>query len=365
MSFSGTGSFQLEVQETQQTEPLPVFDADELIDSMLDAPLHLFVEEGAGMPDVCYLEKAHLDLLRKFHNRSVLSLGTTESVHVYQRILTQMAAQHSFVLHAVLRFVLLHDRYLYDPPGTNPSTAESFHGYHAAALFSEVLSMESHSGEVMDALWGTSALLGAGTFADIEAASAKDAWPLKVSSISDLDWLKMSEGKNAVWRLANPTRRNSQFREIVEAEQRKQQTGNTEPIDPAMEPFLHYCAALKESDVGSYHNAASIMERLAMIKCTKSTVIWYLSMLSHAEHGFLELVARKDPPALLLLAFWYAKLLQYGVWWVSRRCLFEGQAICIFLNRILSREDPIISLLEFPMSVCGINKLLEVDRDIV
>lgn len=356
LQFSGTGSFQLEVQEPEQIKSPTPFNAGELIDSMMKAPLHLYVEEGEGTQDVCYLEKAHLDLLRKFHNRSVLTMGTTDSVHAYQRILTQMASKYSFVMHAVLRFTLMHDRYLYDPLGTGPSAAEAFHSYHAAALFSIMLSLDSHSSEVKDALWGTSALLGAGTFADVEATSAEEAWPLKLSSISDLDWLKMSEGKNAVWRLADPTREDSQFRGIVEAEQHKQRNASTEQAGLEIEPFLLYCATLNRcGDPGPYHKAASILERLAPIKCSHDTSIWFLSFLSHADPAYMEMVAKKDPPALILLAFWYAKLLEYNVWWVSRRSLFECQAICIFLNKTLPEGDPILGLLNFPMSACELD----------
>ncbi|CZT18274.1 uncharacterized protein RCC_04119 [Ramularia collo-cygni] len=350
LHFSGTASFQLEVQKPQQTESPPAFNAEELIDSMMDAPLALFVE--GDTPDVCYLDKAHLSLLRKFHDRSVLTIGTPNSIHVYQRVLTQMASKHSFVLHAVLRFTLLHDRYLYDPLGTSPSAAEAFHGYHAAALFSQVLSESSHSNDVKDALWGTSALLGAGSFAAFEGISAAEAWPLKPPSVSDLDWLKMSEGKNAVWRLANPTRDDSQFRDVIEAELRKQNSIPLQCVGPAVDGFRAHCAHLMEAGEDSpYFQAASILERLAPMQCSHETAIWFLSFVGHMDPAYMQLVAAKDSTALVLLAWWFAKLLEYNVWWVSRRCRFECQAICVFLNEKLPQEDVIRDLLEFPRSV--------------
>lgn len=361
LHFSGTGSFQLEVQKPEETELPPEFDAEKLIDSMMDTPLYLHVEEGAATPDVCYLDKAHLDLLRKFHNRSVLTIGTSDSVHVYQRVLTQMASRHSFVLHAVLRFTLLHDRYLYDPPGTSPSAAEAFHGYHAAALFSKMLSIDSHSNEVKDALWGTAAMLGAGSFAALEATSAEDAWPLKLPGISDLDWLKMSEGKNAVWRLANPMREDSAFRDVIETEKQKQASLITYTVGPEAQHFLAHCAALREigsdgSTVGPYHTACSVLGRLIPMECSHKTAIWFLSFLGHMDPAYMQLVTYKDPPALLLLAWWYGKLLHYNVWWVSRRCLFECRAICIFLRKTLPPEDLTLGLLGFPMSACGLDR---------
>lgn len=364
LHFEGTGSFQLEVQKPEQAKLPPAFNAEKLIQSMLDAPLYLHVEEGAATPDVCYLDKAHLDLLRKFHNRSALSIGTEGSCHVYRRILTTMASKYSFVLHAVLRFTLLHDRYLYDPLGTSPSTAEAFHSYHAAALFNMMLSRDSHTNDEKDALWGTAALLGAGAFADIEATSAEEAWPLKPPCLSDLDWLKMSEGKNAVWKLANPMREDSPFRAVIEQEQRKQHTFLVEREDPAVDQFLSYCAILNQPgyvetdsvDNGPYYKAAAILEKLMPMDCSHKTALWFLSFLGHMEPAYRQLVTSQDPPALLLLAWWYAKLLHYNVWWVSRRCLFECRAICIYLQRILSPEDPILAHLDFPKLACGLDR---------
>lgn len=314
LHFSGTGSFQVDMRQPKQISRPPAFDADTLIDSMMNVPLYLYVEEGTSNPDVCYLDKAHLDLLQKFHKRSVLSIGTVNSVHVYQRILTQMASRHSFVLHTVLRFTLLHDRYLYDPPGASPSEAEAFHGYHAAALFNQVLSIDSHTNEVKDALWATAAILGAGSFAAIEATSAEEAWPLKPPSISDLDWLRMSEGKNAVWRIASPLREDSAFRHVMDVDLRNEYRPSITQVEPAVHGFLLYCSHLNNQYAGLYEKAISIIERLMYMECSQKTAIWFLSFLGYMDPAFVQLLASKDAPALLLLCWWYAKLLQYNVW---------------------------------------------------
>lgn len=144
-----------------------------------------------------------------------------------------------------------------------------------------MLSLDYHSSEVKDALWGTSALLGAGTFATIEATSAEEAWPLKRPGLSDLDWLKMSEGKNAVYRLAEPTREDSAFGAVIEAELRKRQPIPHKPMGLEVDRFLLYCAAFNKNgdtggQVGPYQKAASIMERIVPIECSHKTVLWFL-----------------------------------------------------------------------------------------
>lgn len=365
LQVSGVSSFQIEIQQPQAppTPPDSPQDVDRIIDDMMNAPLHLHVDEGTQGPSVVYIDRPHLDLLRKFHSRSVYTIGTADSVHVYRDVLTRMAAQHSFVLHAVLRFTLMHDRYLYDPIETKPSTAESFHTYHAAALFSKQLAGPIEE-EVKDALWGCAALMGAASFASIEAPSPYDAWPLKPPDITDLDWLKISDGKKEVWRLVNPLRETSAFKPAVEIEQNKKEQGPPRlPLhDPLLDKLYPFVTKISDSDSHSpsssppdpYRTPASIIEKLLPIECNHSTVMWFLSFLGHMEPEFRHLLEQKDPTAMLLLAWWYAKLLPYNSWWMSRRGLLEGQAICLYLEKTLPEGHKIRGLLEFPRGVCGL-----------
>ena len=365
LQVSGVSSFQVEIQQPQAppTPPDSPQDVDRIIDDMMNAPLHLHVDEGAQGPSVVYIDRPHLDLLRKFHTRSVYTIGTANSVHVYRDVLTRMASQHSFVLHAVLRFTLMHDRYLYDPIETKPSTAESFHTYHAAALFSKQLADPIEEG-VKDALWGCAALMGAASFASIEGACPYDAWPLKPPDITDLDWLKISDGKKEVWRLVDPLRETSAFKPAVEIEQNKKEQGP--PRLPLHDPLLDklYPFVTKISDVDSppqsssppdpYRTPASIIEKLLPIECNHSTVMWFLSFLGHMDPRFRELLHQKDPKALLLLAWWYGKMCQYNVWWQSARMLLEGQAICLYLERQHPDKEDIMRLLSYPKMMTGL-----------
>ena len=127
LDFSGVGSFQVEIPQAAAlpTPPKSPDDVEDLIDGLLDTPLYLHVDDGTSEAEFCYITKAHIDLLWKFRNRTILSIGTADSVSIYQKVMTEAAAKYSFALHAALRFTLMHDRYLYDPLGTKPSSAEA------------------------------------------------------------------------------------------------------------------------------------------------------------------------------------------------------------------------------------------------
>jgi hypothetical protein len=106
-------------------------------------------------------------------------------------------------MHAVLSLTLMHDRHLSTEANTALSPTEAFHWYQGIALFSNKLAGPIHPSE-RDALWATSAFLGTTAFYYIEAKTPEEAWPLKPPSSLDLNWLRMSAGKEEIWKITQP-----------------------------------------------------------------------------------------------------------------------------------------------------------------
>ncbi len=256
----------------------------------------------------------------------------------------------------------MHDRYLNSaaPWPTEPSQKESFHLYHGTAIFNDLLSHPIRE-EDKDALWGCAAVLGAITIASVDANKPEEAWPMKYDTLADLDWLRMSVGKKEVWRLVDPLRETSIWKDIMSNEGRK----DPEPYHfraPELDllyPFLTKIydfdpwAETPEDEDDPYHTAASILTRLLELDCNHCTIMYFLSFLGHMDPRFRELLHRKDPKALLLLSWWYGKMCQYNVWWQSRRMSLEGQAICLYLEKNHSDQQDIIQLLNYPKVMTG------------
>jgi hypothetical protein len=112
-----------------------------------------------------------------------------------------LAWQHPFLMHAVLSLALKHDRHLSTEANTALSSIEAFHWHQGIALFSSKLAGAIHPSE-RDALWATSAFLGTIAFYNIEAKTPEEVWPLKPPSSLDLNWLRMSAGKEEIWKIA-------------------------------------------------------------------------------------------------------------------------------------------------------------------
>lgn len=78
------------------------------------------------------------------------------------------------------------------------------------------------------------------------------------------------------------------------------------------------------------------------------SILSFISFISGISPQVKALLEAKDPRLLLALALWYAKLYPIRIWWMSRRLLLEGQAICAYLERFYPHDVDIQTLLEFP-----------------
>ncbi|KAM0561445.1 hypothetical protein ACHAPJ_003326 [Fusarium lateritium] len=255
---------------------------------------------------------------------------------------------------------LLHDQYL-DPCQTPAHrTALAFHWYQATAIFHRRLlaavSVKDPStipGPERDSLWTSGALLGAASFALIDAEDVEFVWPLKASDPMDLDWLKMSDGKMVVWKIADPTRKDSIFHELLI--EREDLPSCIKPIPPGALPEIFYTVydlgPSSSVENNPYHVAGSLLAQLLPREINKHTVIQFLTFLTQLDPRFRKFLEEKEPKAMVMLAWWYAKAVVHKSWWLHKRSLLEGQAICIYLERYCMHVEGISQLVQFPKKV--------------
>jgi hypothetical protein len=261
----------------------------------------------------------------------------------------------------VITLTLLHDRYLAGTPAISQTILS--HWYNGTAKFKETL-MKPLKNETRDALWASAALLGVIQFASIDVRSAEEAWPLKPSDPSDLDWLKMSEGKKAIFALTDPLRPDSAFR--------KMSINHDSLFRPMIEPqdqYKPHAIDLTRDfvdmfDLGPtstrydnpYYRPAMILARLLHIKCDGNNILEFFGFMMHMGPELRALLDGKDAKALLLVVYWYAKLYR-GQWWLRRRGLLEGQAICMYLDKYYSDNAKLQRMLEWPKAELGLEVL--------
>lgn len=243
--------------------------------------------------------------------------------------------------------VIMHDRCLTST--TAPlSATEAFHWYRSASLFRDKLSGAVQPTD-RDPLFLTAMCLGIISFAFVEARVPEEAWPLKPPSSSDLGWLKMFDGKKDVWKVCGPPIGKSLVDSMF-PDKFKEELLPDEPDLGALPVEIIKFLGLGHPVLGDdpYLPVALSLAQILHSDGIMPIIFGFLSFTGKMSVEFRALLKQKDVRALLLLAYWYAKLCQFPHWWTTPRAAMEGQAICIFIGRSCLDDPSVLSLLQYP-----------------
>lgn len=222
--------------------------------------------------------------------------------------------------------------------------------------------MQPIKDESRDALWASAALMGTIQFATFEARSPEEAWPLKSCGTTDLDWLKMSEGKKAVFAIADPTRSDSVFCKMSTGHQKlwrpllgTKDCSNTDAVEMTRD-FIDMFDLGPTSTSGDnpYYKAAMALARLLHVKCDRNNVVEFFGFIVNINPDLKRLLDQRDAKALLLVVHWYAKLYR-AQWWLHRRGMIEGRAICMYLDKHHGNDAKLQRLLQWPKAELGLD----------
>ncbi|KAI8267906.1 hypothetical protein K4K58_006749 [Colletotrichum sp. SAR11_239] len=273
-------------------------------------------------PDAAYqLTPTDVRLLERFQKRTVISFGTPTTKDIYERKTLPIAFQHPFVMHTILALTHLHDMSLTTTTLTaNP--AFTYHWYRAISLLHRKLSQPILPAE-RDALWVAAAFVGVASFANTsDIASPRDAWPLRPPCWEDLDWLKLGDGKKQVWRLTNPLRSEGIFRDVAN-ELYTHVLLPASKLRMGAEDVAHMRANLPDGFCELYELAEGLPEDNPYWTAAESlAACWgrtaepgspeeakpFLTFLSKLDPRFKKLLEHKDERAMLMLAYWFARV---------------------------------------------------------
>ena len=338
LESSLAGSFQVEIPKSCSV--------NKTIINMINACQDHTAAKASNL-SAYHLNQDDLAVLQRFQYRTVFCVGTDKSVYFYRDSFIKLASSSPFLMHLVLTLTMMHDRYL---TGEKQSASEAYHWYQGAAMFNSVLS-EPLDPDHRDALWGAAAMLGCISFQSVDATTPQEAWPLKPPSAYDLDWLKISDGKKAVWKMADPLRHDSVFAPLKfeHATHYLPDDGNFEDLPAGFIELFEL-----EDQSSPYYDTALSLARILDIDCNRRTVLYFMSFIGHVNAGFKKLLELKEKRALLMMAYWYAKMCYYDMWWTVQRVVLECQATCIYLETYYGDDEEIQRLLRFPKEACGL-----------
>ena len=272
------------------------------------------------------------DVILRFQRRTALTLGTEHTKHVFAEVVPRLALQHKHLLHTVLATTLLHDRALSGLPQS--TTLVPYHLSRAASLFNQKLS-DTIAHQDRDALWATAVYLCAMAVFSVDTSDPWEAWPLKSSHPTDLEWLNMQAGLRVIWRLAQVDHGDSMFGHIEGYSKNNCVYPNLPEsgIDGIPQALVELCGLTNHSTAfnSPYHATVRHLSRLIRLKGSPANVLSFMVLAGGITKEFRELLHQKDPRALLILAIWYSKLF-HSTWWMARRARVECQAICLYLD---------------------------------
>ncbi|KAL1985297.1 hypothetical protein VTN96DRAFT_8096 [Rasamsonia emersonii] len=310
--------------------------------------------------NACPLDMGDLDRLGRWHTRTVFTLGTPDTASIYQREISRLVSLHPYLMHAVLAMTAMHDRFLQssDLPNFAQSTAiECYHHGCAAALFNAKLSSQIDPLD-RNALWATAVLLSSMALFFVESSDPEELWPLAPPSPSHLEWLNMNQGLRVIWDIAEPISPGGLFHDLAQNPQysyfQSKMTSEPQPgIDgiPYYFTTLYDLTPLSNARNNPYHAAVRTLASLLDVECTPFTMVKFLSFPSLMRPQFKALLKGKDARAMLLLAYWYAKVCE-SQWWIKTRAILECTAICMYLERYHSGDLRLMQMLEFPKARC-------------
>lgn len=241
-------------------------------------------------------------------------------------------------MHASLAVSLTYDRHLNGSLGCRRTLEECYHWSQSTVLLNKRL-REPIEGKDKDPIWGTAAALVILTFSSPDAYTPEQAWPLKSSDSSDLDWLRMSKGKMSLWHIVNPLRPDSIFRVMAATFAYMHSPlpeGGIDGISGALAAVCNLSDSSTAETNPYFHAAHAVSQILDLPDNEVRTGQTQLFMRS--IHGpFKELLHKKDPEALLLLYLWYRKASR-SIWWIELRARVECPSICLYL-RLYHKEN--------------------------
>jgi len=240
--------------------------------------------------------------------------------------------QHPFLMHATLAVALAYDRYLNSPLGCRRTLEECYHWYRSTALFNMRL-RELIETKDKDPIWGTAAALAILTFSTPDSYTPEEAWPLKPSDPSDLEWLRMSKGKMSLWCIANPLRPDSTPRVMASTYAQMHSPLPEKGIGGIKRDLATVCL-LEDSSTAEnnpYFNAAHAVSLIQDLPDSEVTIGQTELFTRSVHRPFKCLLQEKDPVALLLLYLWYRKAGR-GIWWIKARARVECPSICSYLR---------------------------------
>ncbi|KAL5598687.1 hypothetical protein BROUX41_003400 [Berkeleyomyces rouxiae] len=278
-----------------------------------------------------------------------------------------IAQDHRWLFHSILVLALVHQPAADPAAGARLRTIH-FHHFHARTLLAARLAVpvKTLAAPARDAVWAAITLMCHLTFSAYDTRSAADAWPVRRPQPRDLAWLQQCLDNAAMFDMVQALGADSLFSDAARALRGLRRLPTS--LAPShgwgaeFDGLPRELAALLDLQPGAttaarntYHALASIVAQCLECEAAPENVLMCFAFLRVMDERFLALVRVKDLPALVLMAWWYARLVEFDSEGILRRIRVEGEALCVYIESWGASSPDIMAALEYPKRILRAN----------
>ncbi|OKP11405.1 hypothetical protein PENSUB_3097 [Penicillium subrubescens] len=295
-----------------------------------------------------------LEALQHFNLNTVASYSSKKNpsnMDMMRVKMTKLAFETPFLMHAIIGIATTHLCSVV-PNNSQYKITEAHHWAQAIHQYSNEVS-SGVTKENMDKLYSACILLTVHSFM-LPEFNPRSSFVFS-NDPTVLNWLLLQSGLRYLLERTTPwmsesiwwaTFMDSRVPDIDFEDKRP----GREDLDP---DFADLCGITESSTVDNnpYLWPLRMLSWLLVIEMSPKSSQTYNMWMGRLEPEYYECLLAKDPPALILLAWWLALVCHVDEWWMVNRARSECTAICMLLEDSL---DPLVlKLLEFPAESCG------------
>lgn len=296
-------------------------------------------------------------ILQHFQATTFLTLGGPRYTSIFHSSVRGKAWERPYLMHLTLAVSSAHLKRLV-PRALNPrlhqcyALAEASHWQRGLRLYRAALAARHHDSD---------ATITATFLSIIFTFALDDALPPDSYAAADdpdklthaLNPLAATAGFGALRALLGERILDSVWRAVLLDSDDAHGTFSTDTPGVAGLPaaFVHLCELDPSSnaDNNPYHTIVRLLTPLLRLRPDGHNFTKLIAFSGRTWRAFRPLLCRRDPRALLLLAYWFALMRQVGQWWIATRAETECVAIVEYLCRV--GDARITALLPFPASL--------------
>lgn len=272
----------------------------------------------------------------------------------YGSVIERFGSGQEYLIHAFKTMAYLHDNDLALDSGRQLS-AESraslaYHWYHAITLYKEKLAkLDTLSGTELQGLWISCSFINGASVVFLESHDPYCVWPLHPDPANDLGWVTLNIAKRMLWRFCHPNQvaeTGLDTRDAMNFERRL-----IKGVLP--QSMLDWLGIDADSTVenNTFYGPAALLSHLIPETDPQAPIFRFVTRNGALPETFRDLLEQKDPRALMLVLFCYAKTCVDKRWSVFRRARVTGRSILLFLQIFHGDDATVQSLLEYPRAV--------------